>query len=85
MAVEHSMNIEAAVSIQGVRGPKMVRGSAAGNVNPIFTCHSGDVLGNDADEAQSRARVSGLRVAQDISDHIRYLIGREDQVWHIWM
>src|SRR5262245_45708226 len=26
------MNIEAAVSIQGVRGPKMVRGSAAGNV-----------------------------------------------------
>src|SRR5215831_14861017 len=29
------MNIEAAVSIQGVRGPKMVRGSAAGNVGEL--------------------------------------------------
>src|SRR5215471_776107 len=35
MAVEHSMNIEAAVSIQAVRGPKMVRGSAAGNVGEL--------------------------------------------------
>src|SRR5262245_39650979 len=29
------MNIEAAVSIQGVRGPKMVGGSAAGNVGEL--------------------------------------------------
>src|SRR5215813_3078695 len=29
------MNIEAAVSIQAVRGPKMVRGSAAGNVGEL--------------------------------------------------
>src|SRR5215831_13651319 len=53
------MNIEAAVSIQGVRGPKMVRGSAAGNV--------GELEHHVAPEKARRLRVLESRRAEEIA------------------